>query len=211
MAHIRKGILGGFSGKVGTVIGSSWRNTSYMRSLPKNVRNPQTLGQRTQRAKFALVVALMRPLVAVLRIGWKLQAKHQSAYNAATAYTLANAIVGEFPNLQIDYAKVMISRGNLTALETPTAASGGGKITVSWDNNSGIGNAQATDKLLLAFVNPAKNETVLRFNETERSEESFDINLTRWVGDKIHIYVGFASDNGKEVSDSICFTDFLVA
>jgi len=62
MAHIRKGILGGFSGKVGTVIGSSWKQTMYMRSLPKSVKNPRTLAQRTQRAKFALAVALVRPV-----------------------------------------------------------------------------------------------------------------------------------------------------
>jgi len=210
MGHIRKGILGGFSGKVGTVVGASWKRTMYMRSLPKNINNPQTLGQRTQRAKFALVINLLRPLTAVLRVGWKRYATHQSAFNAATAHTLANAIVGTFPNLQIDYAKVMISKGSLTALETPAISSSGGNLTVSWDNNSGIGNAQATDKLLLAFINPAKNETIVRFNETERSEESFDLNLSRWVGDRIHVYIGFASEDGKEVSDSICFANIHV-
>jgi len=210
MGHIRKGILGGFSGKVGTVVGASWKQTMYMRSLPKNINDPKTLAQRRQRVKFALVIALLRPLTAVLRVGWKRYATHQSAFNAATAHALANAIVGEFPDFQVDYAKVMISKGSLTALETPAVACGGGHLTVSWDNNSGIGNAQATDKLLFAFINPAKNETVVRFNETERSEESFALNFPRWVGDRIHIYVGFVSDDGKEVSDSVCFTNIQI-
>jgi len=56
MGHIRKGILGGFSGKVGTVVGASWKTTSYMRSLPKKGNNPRTLAQRRQRSKFALVI-----------------------------------------------------------------------------------------------------------------------------------------------------------
>ncbi len=32
MGTISKGILGGFSGKVGTVVGGSWKGIDYMRS-----------------------------------------------------------------------------------------------------------------------------------------------------------------------------------
>jgi len=210
MGHIRKGILGGFSGKVGTVIGSSWKRTMYMRSLPKKSNNQRSLAQRTQMSKFALVVALLRPLTAVLRIGWKRYATHQSAYNAATAYTLANAIIGEFPNHQIDYKKVMISRGNLTPIQPPTMSGSTGRITISWKDNSGIGNAKPTDKLLLALINPVKNEVITRYDETERSEESFAIDLPHWTGNRVHIYIGFASDDGKEVSDSICYQNVQI-
>lgn len=45
MGTIKKGILGGFSGKVGTVVGSSWKGIAYMRSLPQNMKNPRTEGQ----------------------------------------------------------------------------------------------------------------------------------------------------------------------
>jgi hypothetical protein len=157
-------------------------------------------------SKFALVVALLRPLNAVLRIGWKRYATHQSAYNAATAYTLANAIVGTFPNLQIDYRKVMISRGNLTPVQAPGVASENGKMTVLWNDNSGIGNAQATDKLLLALINTTKNEVVTRFNDTDRSEGSLELDLPHWKGDKMHVYIGFISEDGKDISDSHCVT-----
>jgi hypothetical protein len=35
MGTFNKGILGGFSGKVGTVVGFNWRGLDVMRSLPK--------------------------------------------------------------------------------------------------------------------------------------------------------------------------------
>ena len=38
MAEIKKGILGGFSGKVGTVVGVNWRGKDIIRSLPKNLK-----------------------------------------------------------------------------------------------------------------------------------------------------------------------------
>jgi len=210
MGHIRKGILGGFSGKVGTVVGASWKRTMYMRSLPKKNTNQRSLAQRTQMSKFAIVVALLRPLTAVLRIGWKRYANHQSAYNACTAYTLANAITGEFPNHQIDYKKVMISRGNLTQIQAPTLTGSSGKITITWKDNSGIGNAKETDKLLLALINPTKNEVITRYDETERSEESVTIDLPHWTGNRAHIYMAFASEDGKDVSDSICYPSIQI-
>ncbi len=36
MAEIKKGILGGFSGKVGTVVGVNWRGKDIIRSYQKN-------------------------------------------------------------------------------------------------------------------------------------------------------------------------------
>jgi hypothetical protein len=35
MGIIKQGILGGFSGKVGNVVGGTWKGIDYMRVLPK--------------------------------------------------------------------------------------------------------------------------------------------------------------------------------
>ena len=105
MGRIRKGILGGFSGKVGTVVGSSWKGIAYMRSLPLKVKNPRTQPQRMQRSKFALSLSLLQPMTAFLRTGWKLYAYKKSPFNAAMSYTINNAIIGIYPNYEIDPAK----------------------------------------------------------------------------------------------------------
>ena len=52
MGKIKQGILGGFKGKVGTVIGASWNGIAYMRGLAQSVKNPKTAGQTTQRGFF---------------------------------------------------------------------------------------------------------------------------------------------------------------
>ena len=52
MGKIKQGILGGFKGKVGTVIGSSWNGIAYMKGLPQSVRNPRTDAQVQQRNFF---------------------------------------------------------------------------------------------------------------------------------------------------------------
>jgi hypothetical protein len=123
MGTIKKGILGGFSGKVGTVVGASWKGIAYMRSLPLKVRNPRTEPQRMQRSKFSLSLSLLQPMTAFLRTGWKLYAHKQSPFNAAMSYTIANAVTGIYPDYDIDPSKVLVSRGALAPAAGTAVAS----------------------------------------------------------------------------------------
>jgi len=205
MGTIKKGILGGFSGKVGTVVGANWKNISYIRSLPQNMKNPRTLGQRKQRGKFALVVALLKPLTAFLRIGWKLHARNQSPFNAAMSHVLNNAITGTFPNFEINLSKIRVSVGSLPPPLNPATSGMGRVVTITWENNSQIGTAQPTDKALIVLLNPQKGEAITVTAGAERSAGTHGaIDLpSHWASDEVHTYLGFISDNGKEVSNSL--------
>ena len=205
MGRIRKGILGGFSGTVGTVVGASWKGKAYMRSLPLKVRNPRTVLQMEQRAKFALTIKYLRPMTGLLRIGWKLYAHGQSPFNAAMSYTIANAITGSYPHYAIDPSKVLISRGSLSpALNAVAVPSAGGSISFDWDDNSGSSAAMATDKVLLAVINPAKDEAVFDTCGTTRADTSMSVNLPlNWIGAVVHVYLGIISQDSKEAANSV--------
>ena len=212
MGTIKKGILGGFSGKVGTVVGASWKGIAYMRSLPQKVKNPRTVGQRSQRSKFSLALKLLQPMTAFLRTGWKLYAHKQSPINAAMSYTLANAITGTFPNYAIDPSKVLVSRGALTPAANGAAAATGGNIVLSWDNNSGIGSAKATDKVLTAVLNSAKGESITNTAGAERTAGTQTVVLPAdWSGDSVEVFLGFVSDDGKEVANSVYLGSIAIA
>ena len=62
MGKIKQGILGGFKGTVGTVIGSSWNGIAYMKGKPQSVKNPRTDKQTTQRTFFKEVQSLVTQL-----------------------------------------------------------------------------------------------------------------------------------------------------
>ena len=64
MASFQKGILGGFSGKVGTVVGGNWKGIDYMRSKGVNGNKNPTLSQLTQQAKFKLGIIFLRRMGA---------------------------------------------------------------------------------------------------------------------------------------------------
>ena len=204
MGTIKKGILGGFSGKVGTVVGGSWKGIAYMRSLPQKVKNPRTDGQMSQRSKFALALGILKPMTPFLRTGWKLYAHKQTPMNAAMSYTLANAISGAYPDYEIDPSKVLVSRGSLATAANAATTAAGGSIEFSWDDNSGVGSAKQTDKALIAVLNTAKGEAITDTAGAERTTGTQTVTLPAdWFGDTVEVYLGFISEDGKEVANSV--------
>ena len=48
MGIINQGILGGFSGKVGPIVGFRWKSNYYIRARAAKVSNPRTPKQQEQ-------------------------------------------------------------------------------------------------------------------------------------------------------------------
>ena len=204
MATILNGITGGFSGKVGNVIGGSWKGIEYMRSRATSVSQPNTPAQLDQRARFGTVGKFLRPLIPFLRIGFKNQAIKKSGYNAAMAYTLENAVTGVYPAYGIDYANVLVSEGLLTEALNPTAVSStAGKINFTWENNSDDSYAESTDKALLVVYNPIKKRAVTVEGGNTRTSGSQVITLpASFSGDEVQCYIAFQNANQSVLSNS---------
>lgn len=212
MGKISQGVLGGFSGKIGNVVGGTWKGIDYMRIKPANVSNPRTAGQVDQRSKFSTTLKFLQSMTDFLRVGFKLYANKMTQFNAAMSYNLNNAITGSYPNFTIDYANALVSRGGLTGAFNAAVSSSGGLVEFTWDDNTGSGNAQATDKALLVVYNPAKDESIYDSAGAVRSATSQNLGMpTSYVGDDVEAFIGFLSEDGKEVAYSVYLGSVTVA
>ena len=213
MGKINLGILGSFSGKVGNVVGGNWKGISYMRAKATSVSNPRTDGQVNQRTKFALVLTVLKPITGFLRVGYKKYAIKQTAFNAAISYILNNAVTGSSSaDYSVDLAKVLVSRGNLTGAVNALATSANGVITLNWADNSGSGNATATDKALIVVLNPTRAESVFDTGGNQRVAGTEDITVPAdWVGESVEVFLGFITEDGKDVANSSYLGSVVVA
>lgn len=83
MGKIKRGILGGFQGKVANVIGQGWKGIDVMRSMPISVANPRTPAQTSNRTKFGDLVEVSKALgSAYLRKTFDKQAIRKTTFNA---------------------------------------------------------------------------------------------------------------------------------
>jgi len=213
MGKISQGILGGFSGKVGNVVGGNWKGIDYMRVKPASVANPQTEGQVDQRTKFSTVLQFLQPLRGFLKVGFRGYAIKMTEFNSAMSYNVKNAIIGEYPDYVIDYENALISRGGLTGALNPTVNSpGAGQVLFNWADNSLDGNANATDKAMVLVYNPARNEAVYVTNGSARNTGTHTLTVPdQYSGDTVYAFIAFISEDGKSVSNSKYVGEVVVA
>lgn len=205
MGKISQGILGGFSGKVGTVIGGSWKGIDYMRSIAASVANPRTAAQVQQRTKFTTAIGFLQSMTSFLRVGFKNYAIKMTAFNAAMAYTLKNAVYGEDPEYFIVYSDALVSRGTLTgALNGAAASTVPGQVNVTWTDNSGEGTAQASDLALVVIYNGTKDQAVTVIGGNTRVSGSQSVTIpAAFAGDELQVYLAFQTENQSDVSNSV--------
>ncbi|MBI9069834.1 MAG: hypothetical protein JEZ09_21250 [Salinivirgaceae bacterium] len=213
MGKINQGILGGFSGKVGNVIGGNWKGIDYMRVKPASVANPQTEGQVDQRAKFSTVLRFLQPMTDFVRVGFKLYATKMTQFNSAMSFNLKNAITGTYPNFSIDFSKALVSRGALTGATGANAESNSSEeVEFTWSDNSSSGNANANDKAILLVYNADKNMAIYDTAGAIRSTGVQTLILpAKFSGEDVEAFIGFISDDGKEVSNSAYVGSVTVA
>jgi hypothetical protein len=195
MGIIKQGILGGLSGKVGNVVGSSWKGINYLKALPTHVANPNTVGQRTTRTRMSIVISFLRTCTAFIRFGFSGFALKMSAFNAATSFNFRIAVGNNYPNQVLDFSSVKVTRGNLPgAANAACAASGPGEVTITWDDNSSQGNASQGDTPLVLVYCPDAGSSVYRMQTGSRSEGSAILDVpAAYSGKEAHCYVGFAN------------------
>lgn len=204
MGKLKKGILGGFSGKVGNVVGASWKGIDYIRSLPASVKNPRTNGQVAQRTKFSATMEFLRPLNPLINVGFRSAATGRlTAMNAAMSYNVKNAVKGEFPDFEVDFERVLFSRGSLTGASRASANAEAGGLVYDWESSEAT-NIDASDEVVFMAYNSDRKEAVYTIGDATRMLGYGDLAVPElWVGDTLHTYMAFVSLDGKASSNSI--------
>lgn len=205
MGKISQGILGGVSGKVGNVIGGSWKGIDYLRIKPSSVANPRTEGQVTQRYKFTAALEFLQPSRDFIKVGFKNFANGMTEFNYAMSYILANAVTGDGLSASVDYTNALVSKGNLNGAANP-AVSGisSGIATITWTDNSGGSNALATDKAMILIYNPVKKSSVYITSGADRNIGTQELPVPdSFIGDEVHVYFSFISADNRLVSNSM--------
>ena len=164
----------------------------------------KTPKQLQQRAKFNKAMEFLTPIKDYIRVGYKTYAVKKSAFNAAVSYVVKNAVSGSYPDIEINYQRVLVSRGDLTPPKDVAATISERCITITWTDNSAEGSADATDLSMPLAYNVSKGQAVFEIAATTRSSQSVVLPLpSDWLGDTIQLYLGFISEDGMEVANSV--------
>lgn len=204
MGTINKGILGGFSGKVGSVVGGNWKGIDYMRSKSGKRNFTASQAQLEQQAKFGLSIRFVQPFTSLAELSFRSFAVKKTGVNSMLSYVLKNAITGTYPAYAISYADVLVSRGDLPNALGPVVTAAAASIAVfSWTDNSGTGIAKADDKAILIAYSPVLKQCIYSIGDATRADITGDLNLATFSGEVVQTYLGFMSATGRNIASSI--------
>jgi len=203
MGKISRGILGGFSGRVANVVGSSWKGIAYMKSLPLSVANPRTAAQVAQRSLFANAAVFAKNiLVDAIKPLWDRFAQKQSGYNAFIQANI-DLFIGETPNPAVN---LIFSQGQmaLTPIDTLVGTVGLTEVAVSWLNDTGEGFKLATDIAYLLVINKTQGNYKAGTINAVRTDLSTTVDLPVAIAadDAVQVYLAFRRADGTIVSNS---------
>lgn len=213
MGTYSKGIIGAFSGKVGPVVGATWRGKDVMRSLPRKSTKPATQTQKLQREKFTMVTAFLAPINPIVKRYFGNDIGIKTRRNQAMSYLIKEAITYVDPELVWEYNKVLISRGELLGINEADVATGAGQsINITWTDNSGNGDALATDKLVVVVYEPTTKTTVYSLDAATRDLEVANVTLPAYCsGLSVEVWATFAATDEKMWATSQYLGTVLVA
>lgn len=204
MGRMQRGILGGFVGKVGTVIGSQRNGMDIISSLPKKSSKAATQDQKDVRNKFGMAIAFMQPINQVLRLGFKSSDPRLSPINLAVSYFIKNAITGATDAYEIDYPNVLISKGELSpGWNTLATATDPQEVKIGWTNTTSSGLAQPDDEVLAVVYNASKGQHLMAIGGIMRSAGELVLEMPLdYTGDVVHSWLAFISKDKKLKSTS---------
>jgi hypothetical protein len=203
MGTIQGGVLGGFNGKVGAVIGSHWKGKAVMRGKSTARRAKSSALQLEQQAKFTLMVNFLQAIVDFLNIGYKKAAVQMSGFNKALSANIQSAIAGVYPDFTIDYPKVQLSKGSLPSVAATAASTVAGKLAFTWTDNSNIKLALSSDIVYVAAYNEELKHWIINDAAAARNAGTFVLDVTGYSGKQLQTYIGLISADGKKASASI--------
>jgi hypothetical protein len=205
MARLSSGILGPIHGKLGAIVGAVWKQTAYVRTMPKEKKTGfrATPAQIACREKFKFVQQWLVPFYAYVTIGFRNFAKDKTEINAAFSAIYRNAIVGVYPDLSIDYGKVVLTKGNLPGLfATQAMLAQPDLLKLNWKRNHN--DDSSTDDQVMLIVYNRELKIVDGFiGGCNRANLQCSLTLNpKLVGKSLDVYVSVVSLNGKRVANS---------
>lgn len=207
MARLPKGILGPFIGKVGPIVGATWNGIPYIRSKPKKRRKKKatrSAAQIANEAKFKFTNHWMIPFHPYIMVGFGNFPADKPPISMAFAVNFREAVIGSFPEFDIDYAKVVLSTGSLPGLTEPVISfSASDTIELTWEQSMEQ-HVSYNDQLILVLFSRNLLMTDGFVGGVKRASGKFSFQFdSRMIAEELDAYVFVTSLDRSRISNSV--------
>ncbi|WP_432712090.1 DUF6266 family protein [Pedobacter sp.] len=205
MGTLKNGVFGGVNGSVANLVSYQLNGQHVIRSKPQPKKKQPSRKQYTNQGKWKLTTTFIKGMDGFAKPGLSPFAKGTTLnwHNLAMKFNRLHAVKGNYPDLEIDYSKVVLSKGPLLPAENPAAQWVEHGLKITWDKDSTLGWPEMNDQvMLLAYaVGQKKYFTVLNGEKRSNGWDTIEIpaNLRH---DRFELYLYFIADDRLQASDT---------
>jgi hypothetical protein len=205
MGILNNGIFGGYRGKVGNLVSYKLLGKDVIRQVGV-IKKPATVKQLACRQEMATVIKFLQPMIEFINMGFMLKAKQAKKYphNMAVSYNKKNALKGSYPDIAIDYSKVLVTEGTLRRAQNPQVELVPEGLSFSWHAPANMEWPERTHMAMLMAYFPLLNRAeyciagARRFTGTDTLPLTSDL-----TGAYMETYISFICVEDNAVANSV--------
>jgi len=216
MARLKSGPWGAIIGKLGNNIGYIRKGMAILRMRPAPSTKKRSVGQKATTQRFQIVTKFIATMGDFINVGFDVAARKVSptAQNLAVSYNIKHAIVGDYPNQEIDYTKVKVCEGVLplpTSIDVVVEDNGPTvKFMYSWGVDPNLANARKRDQVMMLVYLPEIKESRFLDSGARRSELHDVLEIYKNHGSVnrpimvtyAEVYIAFVANDRNSITDS---------
>lgn len=210
MARLLSGINGPIQGKVGTVIGSSWKGIPYIKGPYKKRTGKAGEEEAGNRDKFAMAYYWLKPLLKFVREGFRGYAQKVEGFNAAKSYLLLHAFEGVAPDRRINPELVKVRFG---ALPLPAGITverlAPGQLRFTWDG-AAVEGGHAKDQVMMLAYDIDNGKAYFNTLGQFRKAGMDILNTDPTPGRTYHVYCAFVAADREAQSESVYLGEITI-
>ena len=205
MATTNNGILGAFIGTIGPVTGYMRNGQNVVRTSRSSIKNKRTPLQLAQREKIKVCGSFTKVFTRsdFLKKSFPAYGHTGTGHNRATSALMSQALMGVYPELQLSYPQVLVSKGRLPGAQAARVTVKNSVLHFSFADNSNIGIAAGDDTAILVVYAPDIQQAVFSLYGGLRKTGKASLNVTALKGHTVETWIGFLSNDEKDASDSV--------
>ncbi len=208
MGKVQQGILDGFIGKVGTVVGSFWKGKPVMRAYKRQIHDAHSEAQELVRTRFGAINSLSGAFLSAIRIGlFEVARRKRTTEGNIFVHENWGCVHADTPGAAtVDYTELVIAMGHLPEAQFGAASFADPlSVEVPMTDSSEVIGADPRDKVYLFVYSPEAGAGMLGAVKV-RADESIACTVPAyWNGHRVHVWgfaVGAGPDNEGEISNS---------
>jgi hypothetical protein len=212
MARLKSGILGPLVGKIANLVGyiRLGQPVIRMEARKRKKKRARSDGQKAVNLRFKIVKSFIAQISDFINVGYKLDVAGTTKIpeNNAVSYHINEAVTGTYPDLVLDYSKVLISRGKLPVPVNPTVELEGDVLKFKWDIDPKPEGKRKRDQVMLLAYKTGTQGSDYIVSGARRLEgaDELPVQIARSKYEKddfLETYMAFIADDRQSISNSV--------